>query len=375
MIIYDSWYLLKKEHCYTYKINNYKIQEYFYKNDSHCYDFIIENKKENYTFTIKKNLKKQKQVIKDIRLYKYKDITCIVPLYKKGTTNNVYCNLNYQQVSNDYLIKNNKEDFSIIQKKIKKYKIIYPQVSTSKKQYKKLIVYNKNIANKDTFFIWDYKGIYLLKTNRNFYRKILDYDLYDNVMACVVDKYYVIFDNSSVKGIEKIYYYDTNKSKIKLYKPDTILSKDSYINGVVNNIIYVTDNKTKKEYIINIKKEKIEELDTKTTKYIIYNNLKSKYLTKSQFFTKKQIFKNNKEGHYTYFQKENKIYKRINNSKKDILLLELDDIKEWSLSKDEIIILKDNIIYAYNEEKGLRKIVENNELRYNYKNIYKLAKN
>ena len=54
--------------------------------------------------------------------------------------------------------------------------------------------------------------------------------------------------------------------------------------------------------------------------------------------------------------------------------MELNDIKEWELVGDEIILLSDKTIYSYTEDNGIRKIVENNELKYNYKNIYKVGK-
>mgnify|MGYP003315922108 CR=1 FL=1 len=36
--------------------------------------------------------------------------------------------------------------------------------------------------------------------------------------------------------------------------------------------------------------------------------------------------------------------------------------------------MADNSIYEYTEKEGLRKIVKSNELKYNYKNIYKIGK-
>lgn len=370
--IYKSYYYSIKKHDCTYKKNGYNIEEKFYKTNSHWYDFTIKKKKQSYIFTINKNLKKQKRIIKKIKTYKNKNITCIIPIYKKDIPLNLYCNLDNQQVSIDYLLKNRKEDFLKIQEKIKKYKIKYPYEEISKKNYKKIKVYNKNILENNVYFIWNYKGIYILKKDKNDYQKILDYDLYDNVMSCIVDKYYVLFENTSVNGIKNIYYYDFKKNKLKTYKPEIILSKDTYINGVIDNLIYVTDNKEKKQYIINIKKEKIEEISNSTNNYIIYKNEKKTTLNRSDFFQKQQIFKNTVNGHYTYFQKENKIYKKKNN--KTSLLLELNDIKEWELVGDEIILLSDQTIYSYTEENGLRKILENNELKYNYKNIYKVGK-
>ena len=369
IICHYGFKLLIVEHNFTYKIDNYKIEEHFYKKNGHHYDLIITNKKENYTYTIDKNLSKQKRIIRNIKVYKKNNLRCIIPIYKKEIDKNIYCDLDNIQVSNDYLLKTNNEDFNKIIKKIK-IKIKLPSSNNKKKKYKKLFVYNKNI-NDNNFYVWDYKGIYVLSDTNN-YVKILDYDLYDNLMSCVVDKYYVLFENTNVNGIENIYYYDSKKDKLNVFKLKEKLDKDSYINGVVDNLIYVTDRRNKKEYTIDIRKKKIKEIDDEQSSYIIYKNNKQKKLSKSDFLIKDQYFEKT-NSNYKYFIEDNKIYKKLKGTKNNILLLELNDIVEWKVVEDEIIILVDNTIYYYNDSTGLRKILENNELRYNYKNIYNLG--
>ena len=75
---------------------------------------------------------------------------------------------------------------------------------------------------------------------------------------------------------------------------------------------------------------------------------------------------------FKYYQEDNKIYKKLGDN--TILLLELEDIKEWYIENNEVIILQEDTIYSYNDQNGLRKIVENSELKYNYHNIYKIGK-
>ena len=66
-------------------------------------------------------------------------------------------------------------------------------------------------------------------------------------------------------------------------------------------------------------------------------------------------------------------YKKYNKNAE--LLFELDNIKEWSIENNNIYSLSNDTIYSYNEENGLNKIIEYNELNYNYKNIYKVWSN
>ena len=89
----------------------------------------------------------------------------------------------------------------------------------------------------------------------------------------------------------------------------------------------------------------------------------------------KQIFVNNKVNNYKYTMEDNKLYKiRDDQKESKILLLELDNIVEWNIIGDTVVLISEDSIYEYNEKLGLRKILEYNELNYNYKNIYRIGK-
>lgn len=388
VLVYVGYRILYKEHETTYTIDKYTIKEHFYINKNHYYDLVINKGKLNYTYTLNKNLSKEKRIIKSIKTFKSNNLVCIVPIYKENIDLNVYCDLNNQEVSIDYLIKTYNDDFKAIKKKIKKYKIDYPSTSKVYKKYKKNTVFYKNILDDYNYYIWNYKGILVLNNKELKYQKVLDYDLYDNIMAVAIDRYYVIFENTDVNGIKNIYYYDSKKNRLNTFKLKERIDKDSYINGVVDNIIYVTDRKNRKEYKINIFNQKITQIDD-SINYTIYENSKKKTISKSDFFIKDQYFDNVpikdknvtdslelvKEGNYYYYYKNGKIYKALENNKGNSkLLLELDDVKEWYVYDDAIIIMAKDTIYTYTDNEGLRRIVKSNELKYNYKNIYKIGK-
>ena len=381
--------VIKKEHTVKYKIDKYSIKEHFYISNDHYYDLIIKDKKNTYIYTLNIDLNKNKKVIKSIEEFKNNKLTCIVSTYKKNDEKGVYCNLGKQQVSIDYLQNTNNPDFKKISKKLKKYNLKLSKENNTEKYYKNLAIYQKNIPDDHLYFIWNYKGVYVIGNNKVSYKKFLDYDLYDNVMDCVVSDYYVLFDNSSVNGIENVYYYDINKDKVTSFKLKQKLTKDSYINGVVEDLIYVTDRKQKKEYTVSIRDKTIEEIDNDQTKYLVYDNYKKKELSKSDYFMNDVFFDNNlivdkkvtnskelkKEYNYYYFIEENKLYKALDTVKSEkILLAELDNIKDWLVKDREVILLVDDTIYSYTEQYGLRKILIANELNYNYENIYEMWK-
>ena len=376
----------QKKHNVEYKVGKYNINEKFYiEEKSHNYEFKITNKKETYSFILNSNVNKRKKIIKDIKIYKKNNIKCIIPIYVKDISKNIYCLENNNQVSNYYLKDN--DNFKSIIEDTKKYKVNLPSGSEKYKEFKKIKVYQNNINDNTAYIIWNYKGIYILKNNELKQQKFLNYDLYDNIMSTTTSNYFVLFENSNVMGIEKIHYYDIKNDKYNIFKLKDKISKDSYINGVYDDLIYVTDNKKKIQYTINVKKEKIEEVGKEELGYTKYTNNKKEEMNKSDFFMKEQLFDNEKienkkitnskdlvkEDQIYYYLDNNKFYKNINGYN-SILLFELDNIKDWKINNKDLIIFVDDLVYIYNDELGLRKIIEYNELNYNYKNIVKYWK-
>ena len=356
----------------SYKIDKHNIKEKFYlNNNKHIYNIKIDNK---YTYTIIKNYKKSKKIIKSIKTYKNNNITCIVPIYKDNNKE-IYCLKDKIQVSNYYLLDENNKDYLKI---ISKAKIKFPKKKKIETNYNKMIIYN-NLDNERKIIIWNYKGIYVIGKSTKKYIKMLDYDIYDNIMSTINSNYFVLFENTKVTGIEKIYYYDIKKDKLNSFKLDKKIDKDSYINGINNNLIYVTDNKNKKQYTINIYKKEINEVGNEENGFITYKDNKKEIINISNFFLNKKLFNNNlinnkiKEYDYSYFIKNNNFYKKLKDGNKE-LLFKLENIDDWKIYDRDILLISDGIVYLYNDKEGLIKIISSNELKYNYKDIVKIWK-
>lgn len=378
-----------KEYTVVYEKNKYKIKEIFQAKDNQKYTMIITKKNHNYVYKINHNFHKNKKIIKEIKTFQKNNLVCIIPLYTKNVENELYCNIDKQQVSVDYLIKSKNVNFKKIKEKIKKYNISLPHSSNIKKKYKSIQVYQDNISEKEIYYLWNYKGLFILDNKKLNYQEFLEEDLYDNIVATTINNYYVLLENSSVNGVHRIYYYDYKKNKVNYFSPKYVVSKDTYINGTKDGIIYITDKREKKQYTLNIRKEKMERIDQDETTYILYEDNKKKIMSKSDFLIKEQYFTNDtiinnkitnskdlrKENGIYYYLEDNKIYQALEKDpKKTIILLELEDIKDFYIEEDEILILQKDTLYSYNEKKGLRKILQSSELNYNYKNIYKLGK-
>ena len=372
--------VLKPSHIVDYKVNNnYKVREYYDKKLKE-YDFIITNKKNTYVFSIKEN-KNKKRMIKEIKTYQEKKVECILPKYKKNIESTIYCTNDGKQISNDYLEKTNPDLYQKVSKAVKKKK----KQDNRLTKYKKIKIYQKNILDHENILLWDYKGLYILNQEELKYQKIVNQDFYDNVMFTVVDDLFVLFKNDSVKGINTIYTYRLDKDKKDTIQLNKKINKTSYINGVYNHLIYITDPKDKKEYTLNPKNGKLKEIDNDQTEYYIFINQEKINMSMSDFFMEKQYFHNRmvnqekkirKEGKYLYWQEDNKLYKAYQDKEEDkILLLELEGLNDWKVFDDTIILISGESLYTYHENFGLREILISKELNYNYENLYMLWKN
>lgn len=374
--------VIKNNHEVNYKVSKYDIEEKFSINEGiHNFNITIKNENEIYTYNLNKKLNKRKKIIKEIKTFKQENITCIIPIYKNYKETEIYCNEDKNQVSKYYL--NNNNNYKKILKKAEKYKIKSINISNKKTKYKNINIYKDNIIGEESLIIWNYKGIYIIRNDSNKYQQFINYDLYDNIMNTMTSRYYVLFENTSVNGIEKIHCYDLKKDKYKVIELEEKISKESYINGVYKDKIYVSDKKNKVQYKIDIKKEKIEEVGNEELGYISNPSNEKDRLNKSDFFLEERYFNSkyvenenysevieNKDKYY--FRMNNSFYEKINDN--NILLFELENVKEWQVYNDDILLLKDDEIYIYNEARGLCKIAEYNELNYNYQNIIKLWK-
>ena len=372
----------KTKHNVNYKVNKYAINEKFYKDGkNHIYELIIKKDNKIFSYVLNKNMKKTSKIISKIKEYKDGDLTCIMPSYKIKNKKELLCFRDDMQISNYYL--KDDENYNNI---LKQANINIEEEKDEKiTKYKKIEVYN-NILDGENYYIWNYNGVIVSNNKDINYYKFIDHDLYDNVMAIATRRYYVLFDNSSVNGINKIYYYDSKRKKVSSFEIEDTLSKDSYINGYFKDLVYVTDKRNKLQYEINIKKGEATIVGNEEKLYTKIVNGNKIMFNKSDYFMENQIFNYidnismkeipiekyyylNNTAYYTY---DNYFYRILDGGNKE-LLFEMSDIDDWYVVDRNILVLKEGVLYAYNEN-GLNKIIFSNELKYNHNNIYKLGK-
>lgn len=372
--------IFKKEHDIKYELNYdnniYKIQE-IYKDDRYYFKINIDN---NYfVFDVDNVYHKQKKIIDKIYYYDTEDIKCI---YTPLEDSNIIC------LENN-ILKSYYETSSHIKSFVSELKQLgYSNTSWDIKDSKiKVIdqveVYQDNIKDDTYIYLYKYNGFFKI-TNDNLSKiNTFNNDTYLNTLGVQVDKYYVIPNYDDKYDFNSIYVYNMKNDKKKIIKLKEEISTDSYINGVVNNKIYLTDVDNLIQYEIDPKKRKVVEVGNTSDGGLIYQNNEFKVINMYEFKNKEITYEQdytdivkeydyiNKVGSNYYYLKDNIFYK-YNSIFDTAQILFTSDANNIIMNGEDIYFIKDNKIYLY--DGYLREILKYDELSFNTVNRYAVYK-
>ncbi len=381
------------KHHVTYSVNDnkyaYDIEENFSINNKiHTYNIVItDSKKNKYTFNYNVDLNKQRNIIKSIKTYTNNKLSCIVPIFKRDDFGNIYCNLNDEVFSYTYISSNN--DFKEIFEQIKKDGYFKDNYNSSNNGEKldKTTYYKENIPNNYKFILWDYFGIDLFTTKgAEDVKLMLNEDSYDNRYSRVVGKYYVALNK---KKVNEVHYYNLKDGGEKYIPVDFNLTGNYLILGINDNKLYLVDLDSNSEYSIDPYKSKIEEVGNETNGYVVFKDGAQEKIETVLFKSKMKeyVFENDitndeiskkygdskiymSNNTYYFKTKDNIFYKaNINYPDKATKLFKSGKISTWKVVDDTIIFVSGNSLFFYDDNYGVKKILSNNELKYNYNNI------
>lgn len=379
-------YIFKTNHKITYQIkektDTYNIQEIYKKG---TYHLKITTKTSTFALEVPNTFHKRKKIIKKIYSYKTKNITCIYPKLKKQTQNsNIICSKKSQTYSYEYY----KQNLAPFIKTLTKKGETSPSWSKSTNQTKNLETleaYQNNIPKNTNIYIYNYKGFYKITNKKLEKINLFKQDKYINHLGTQVDKYYIIPNYNEKYDYTKLYRINMKNGKIKTLKLKNKISKDSYINGVINNEIYLFDKDELKQYKINPKKSQIKEIGNKKKK-VLYYNLKFKKIDvytmrdkKLKFITIKnkikELEKNTKIKHIEqttnknyYYQTENNEIYYYDQEIKTKTLIAKTETTDFKVFKNTLYYINNDTLYSYNFTNGINKLIKYKELSFNPEN-------
>ncbi len=374
-------FLFKGDHTINYEIvdkdNIYKINE-IYKNG--VYHIGVSYKDVNFSFLVLNNHFKKKHIISSVKSYVLDDLVC---LYLPDTDNNMVCNKNGNMISYE-LIKDSVSSFIELLQKEGYDNDVWNESDSSVRRLGNMSVYLDNLLDDHYLYVYQYRGFNTISVDDFSKIELFKNDVYINDLGVVVDKYYVVPDYEQKYDFDKFYVINMTNNKVKEIKFDFNISKNSYINGIYNNELYLFDRDSVKQYVINPKKRSIREIANKNNKALIYEMGKEVYYDVYDLKKKDIYFKDNayllneivKNTDFKYLKEFNDcyfyvvsdsmyVYDSLLDSKK--LLFKSSDINNISVVSGSVYFLSGSNLYRYYFG-NVQKIVNYEEFSFNKTN-------
>ncbi|MGN0974094.1 MAG: hypothetical protein ACI4OT_05060 [Bacilli bacterium] len=363
----------------NYKINDFNIYEKYTKNNN--YYIEISNKKYKFSFINDFNYHKKMGIVKDIKTAYNKEIYCIYPIFKDNINGEIICNKNGKYY-NYYSVKDNE----LVKRFVKDLGIDHYKDSNKYKEFNNMKIYYNNLVSNTKIIIWNYKGIDIIGEEYNSI-KLSDSDIYNNKLGVLVGNKYINPSYDNKFEFNKIIEINLDNMKEKEYDLEKNISFDSYINGVIANDIYIMDKDNLIQYIYDYKQHQIKEVGNKEENGIYFKNNKKEIVNIYDLKNNEMYFENNIElslkdnydikesykylNRYYFITSDNLVYMTYKeNMDNPVFLFKADDIKEFKVINDYIYFIDEDNLYMYNRYLGLKKIINKNEFKYNYQNIF-----
>jgi len=383
---------LKTTHTVTYNIKNekdFKIEESF--KNKHYY-YLITSGEYKFYFKEKNLFNKTKHVIKDIYQKEENGMMCIYPVYVKGPSTIICSDKNtvytYNSVKHNSLVslfynelKNQGYTFEFDELNNN-----YTQIGDNPQIKDNVTYYSKNFEDKENLVLWNYKGFTILNKNRSLNVYPLSFDRYENTISTLISKYYItpVYQDNKLFNFNKVYIYDILTHKDYELDLGITLSNYTYINGIVDNKLYLFDSSKIIQLMIDPKEKEVEIVGDKEKNAIYYDG---KFTERNiyDFVNKKIKFKIDdaqlkEKYNYTlsyenidsyFFYTGNKLY-QVYKDMIDIPILIVDNknVKEIKIKNDNIYYILKDTVYKYELNKISVPLIKYNELLYNNYNMY-----
>jgi len=368
---------------------NFEIVEIYEKEkDYENYKIKIKEDTNTFYFHNSSKLNKKDKIISNIEYFEKDELYCIYPVIENKSMNSeIVCLKNNKLLTysalksmSDYRV----DEFVTILKN-KNYENLSWINNDTLTPYHDKQIYKDNLIDNETIILFNYDSIDYYTKEKIDTINLFRNDRYENDLGVLVNNYYVIPNYDQRHEFNSIYIINLKDKSKKEFVFSEEISFDSYINGVVDNDIYLFDKDNKVQYKINPKDETIEIVGSIDVLCKYYNGDKFIEMSVGEFVNKKQIFKEKidtkilekyegyniyQKGNIYYLTKGNEVYILYKNYLSNPVLLFKDDINNITFKDENIYYIKDNLIKRYNPSFGLKNLIIYNELKYNHQNIY-----
>ncbi len=384
---------------YTVGEKKYEVKEIYTKKEKNEVDnYYIEMVVEDipYAFQFYHDFSKKKKVIEDVITYKG-DYACVLPIVEDKAITDLLCYKDNRYYSYSSIIGKEKElDAFVKTIDINVYdKDDWLNKSTDKLSKYNIDLYTRNAVENHTLMVTNFRGVYqITDTIEKF--SIFDKDINRRELNAVVGDYYVTADYNEQQQFRTFYFLEISTGKISEAKAPSYISFDSYIQGVVEDKLYLYDCDHEKQYRITPSSKKIEEIGNEKKKIQYYTNGKWEKITTTKA-NRKLLFDTTivdsdfgnfdyvyhvggkKSGYYYLLKKVDsgyELYRSPSQNKKVILYIATINSKEDFYALEDYVYFQDkNQLKYYQDETGIRTILNYDELEFDDTILFGVTQN
>lgn len=366
------------------------------KNEDDNYYFEIKFNNQIINFQLYDLMNRGERVIEDIKYYQDDKYSCILPIFENNQVKTDIMCLDKKIIYNYHTIMNKNSKLDNWVKTIEQYNI--ETRSDNKKNPAIngiLTAYYDNIQENHYVAFSDYKGLILTnKTIPSKFKtiKLFDKDVYNREIEFIINNKYITADYAQQYQFNRFLVVDIVTGDVKKIDTPTSISFDSYIQGVVNEELYLIDTDNKIQYKLNLEKLTISEIGSEQHGAKHFNNGVWETTNINQLIKNKTIFISDEpvdyiDNTYEKIDKQGNVYSgyyylyKKNGNKYDLYRANVQntDVKNYLFSTtnlNSVIYVENNIYYlngteikCYNDEFGIKTIMQSDELKYN-KNLF-----
>jgi len=379
---------IKNNHNVDYSLK--VLDKVFFISESYIKDkndelYLVTIKVDNkeFIFDIDNRFNKRRNIVKDILVYEEDDLMCIYPIFiNNETIGELECNIDGELYS--YFSIKDKYNLNPFIITLPKY---HEELKNNDKveKYTDLKIFTNNILDDEHVILYNYKNIINISNFKNHYIVFSLKDVYVNKNGILVGQYYLVPDGNT-PGVHSYMTIidvtaDNNNYELPLRNE---LSSNYYINGVVDNLLYIFDKSSLIQYSIDPANRSIRIEGTKETNCRAYINGKWVDVTAYDLLNEEIIFTedNNmmrenveflgKNNRYYYYKIDDVFYKSyIRKPDKSIQILTYENAKITKMVNDGIYFIDGDTLYRY-KDNSIIPLIQRNEFKFNNQNIYEI---
>lgn len=399
-IIQGLFKIFGKGYSMTYsvplnKTNSVTIEETYVSNtkgEKTNYHWNIKINDQTFSIQTYRHFGYSSKVIKEVRYYQGA-YQCIYPIFKgnkqimdvlcldQGVLKN-YTNLKGKDSGLDAFVA------QLINEKL--YEDHFQDLTTEKYQSGEMTLYTENVVDGHYLAINSYRGVYTINTRnpRKLYEvKMFDDDIYQRELTALAGLYYISPDDSQDYDFSSLKVVNIKSNEVSSLDFNFNISYNSYIQGVVDDEIYLIDKSNRKQYKINPKKKNIEEIGNESTpsqyydrgtwsEVSIYDVVNQEryfntnvYQLEDSSYAKVDKVGNEKSGYLYYYRQaggQYEVYRANVQSPNQLMYLFTTTDKDLvTYIDDYVYYYNGNTLRVYQDQIGNRSIYTNREYEFN----------